>query len=79
MRDLHVGALPLCGEDDGRVRWKCLRRTAQQLTFPCHDHAIELIAESAARWRVQRQGRMHMPAVVFASRPLLPEGDHWLR
>jgi tRNA-splicing ligase RtcB len=40
---------------------------------------LELIAESASRWRVQRHGRMRVPAVVFASQRVLPEGDHSLQ
>jgi tRNA-splicing ligase RtcB (3'-phosphate/5'-hydroxy nucleic acid ligase) len=41
---------------------------------------VHLIRESDVRWRVERQGDMRVPGVVFASEPLLPgvEGDRSL-
>jgi tRNA-splicing ligase RtcB len=37
---------------------------------------IDLIAESAFRWRMDRRGAMRVPAVVFASASLLPDVVH---
>ncbi|TVR30733.1 MAG: RtcB family protein, partial [Nitriliruptor sp.] len=34
---------------------------------------MALSAESPARWRVERQGMMRVPGVLFASEALLPD------
>ena len=37
-----------------------------------------LVARSGTRWELERRGDMRVPAVVFASAGLLPDGDHSL-
>jgi tRNA-splicing ligase RtcB len=37
------------------------------------DEPVELIEETPYRWRIPRRGAMRVPAVVFASRALLPD------
>ena len=34
---------------------------------------MELIEETPYRFRIERQGDMRVPGVIFASRPLLPD------
>lgn len=40
--------------------------------------AAHMVAVSQARWRIERHGRMLVPAEVFASPRLLPRSDHSL-
>jgi tRNA-splicing ligase RtcB len=37
---------------------------------------IDLIRDSAVRWRIERRGTMRVPAIVFASAQLLPDVVH---
>ncbi|WP_281174179.1 RtcB family protein [Amycolatopsis taiwanensis] len=43
--------------------------------------ALEIVAETPHRFRIERHGRMRVPGIVFASRALLPDpaGDESLR